>query len=743
MIEKFVAHYKILEKIGEGGMGVVYRAEDTRLKRTVALKFLPPELTRDPQAKARFVQEAQAAAALDHPNICAVFEIGEAEGSTYIAMSYVKGQSLKEKIAAGPLSMEEALDIASQVAEGLKEAHERGIIHRDIKPGNIMLTEKGQAKIMDFGLAKLEAGVDLTRTMAVIGTAAYMSPEQARGEEVDHRTDIWSFGATLYEMLTGQKPFGRKTDQAVIYSILNDTTEAVSRIRPEIPRQLDRVIQKALEKDRSRRYQSMTELLKDLKSTLVSGFIMPKAEKSIIVLPFENISPDPEQEYFCDGMTEEIITDLSHIHDLLVISRSSAMTFKGTKKTIPEIARAVNVRYVLEGSVRKAGNDLRITAQLIDAKNDAHLWAEKYSGTLDDVFDIQEKVSRSIADALKLRLTPDEKRKMAERSISDVTAYEYYLRAYPEILNGTEQTLGRAVKYLQNALDIVGDNALIYSYMAFAYWMYVNIGARQEDYLTKAEECVTKSLALDPTLGKAYAILGWIKMFAPGGKFETGLHHFKKGLELSPEETWALQGIADIYIFSGRISSAIPICEKLLQLDPLDFHTNWIQAALPLYDGRFDEAARLWLKLYETFPEYPLAQLDTALALAYSGENDQAFEVIDKSASLNPDNVVVRLGLMLKYAIQGDTERAHREATPEFRETCRRDGTYSHNLAGIFAMLKERTEALDWLENAVDRGFINYRFLSEKDCFLANIRDEPRFQKLMERVKYEWEHFEV
>ncbi len=271
---------------------------------------------------------------------------------------------MKEKIAAGSLSIEEALDIAGQVGEGLKEAHEKGIIHRDIKPANIMLTEKGQAKIMDFGLVKLSSGADVTKTLTVMGTIAYMSPEQAKGEAVDHRTDIWSLGATLYEMLTGQMPFGRKQDQALIYSILNDTAEPVSRLRPEIPNYLERAVQKALEKNKFRRYQNMAELLKDLKATQVSGFSLPKAEKSIIVLPFENISPDPEQEYFCDGMTEEIITDLSHVHDLLVISRSSAMTFKGTKKKIKEIAHEVNVRYVLEGSVRKAGNNLRIAAQL-------------------------------------------------------------------------------------------------------------------------------------------------------------------------------------------------------------------------------------------------------------------------------------------------------------------------------------------------------------------------------------------
>jgi non-specific serine/threonine protein kinase len=466
-------------------------------------------------------------------------------------------------------------------------------------------------------------------------------------------------------------------------------------------------------------------------------------EKSIVVLPFANISPEEGQEYFCDGMTEEIITDLSHVRELLVISRSSAMTFKGTKRTIPEIARAVNVRYVLEGSVRKAGKDLRITAQLIDAATDAHIWAEKYSGTLDDVFDIQEKVSRSVVESLKLRLTSKETGRMAERPIGNVAAYEYYLRAYPEILNGTEQTLGRALRYLQKALDIVGDNALIYAYMAFANWMYVNIGARQEDYLTKAEECVRKSLALDPTLAKAHVILGWIRLISPGGKLETGLRHFKKGLELSPEESWALQGIADVYIFAGKISAAASLSERLLKLDPLDFHTNWIHAGLPLFDGRFDEAANRWLKLYEMFSEYPQAQFYTALALAYCRKNAQAFEVIDKSASLNPDNIEVKLGLMLKFALQGDRESAQRIFAPNFRGACQRDVSYSYSLADIFAILDEKEKALDWLENAVGRGFINYPFLAERDPFLANIRVEVRFKKLMERVKYEWDHFEV
>jgi TolB-like protein len=471
---------------------------------------------------------------------------------------------------------------------------------------------------MDFGLAKLTAVADVTKTLTVMGTIAYMSPEQARGEAVDLRTDIWSFGATLYEMLTGQMPFGRKHDQALIYSILNDTPEPMSRLRKDIPRPVEQLVLKTLEKDKIRRYQNMAELLIDLKAARVSGLSVPKAEKSIVVLPFEDMSPGKDNEYFSDGLTEELITRLSKILSLRVISRTSAFMFKKMPKSVKDIAQELNVGYVLEGSVRKAGNKLRIAAQLIDGTTDAHLWADHYDGVLEDVFDIQDSVSQSIVEMLKIKLTNEEKQRIAERPISNVAAYEYYLRAYPEILNGTEQTLGRAVRYLQNALDIIGDNALILSYMAFAYWMYVNIGARQEEYLTKAEEYVKRSLAIDPALGKTHVVLGWIQLFTPRAKFETGIRHFKKGLELSPEETWALQGIADIYIFSGKISAAIPICEKLLKLDPLDFHTNWIHAALPLYDGRYDEAVRLWLKFYEMFPEYPQAQFYTALALAYN-----------------------------------------------------------------------------------------------------------------------------
>jgi serine/threonine protein kinase len=339
--------YKILEELGRGGMGVVFKAKDKRLDRSVALKFLPPELTRDDDAKKRFIQEAKAAAALNHPNITIIHEIDEDEDRTFIVMEFIQGQTLKEKIERQPLEIDDAVKIVTQVAEGLGEAHNKGIVHRDIKPANIMLTDKGIAKIMDFGIAKLKTGKDLTKASTLIGTIAYMSPEQARGEEVDHLTDIWSLGAMLYEMLTGKRPFEKDQDHALIYSILNDEPSAPTEIRTDIPSHIEGVIFKALEKETRTRYQSIQELMKDLKKSAPITFI--KAEKSIVVLPFDDMSPNRDNEYFSDGLTEEIISDLSSIQSLRVISRTSAMMLKGTRKSMKTISRELDVQYVLEG----------------------------------------------------------------------------------------------------------------------------------------------------------------------------------------------------------------------------------------------------------------------------------------------------------------------------------------------------------------------------------------------------------
>ena len=743
MIGETISHYKILEKLGQGGMGVVYKAEDTKLKRTVALKFLPPELTRDREAKERFIQEAQAACAIDHPDICTIHEIDETEdGRLFIAMAFYQGDTLKQKIERGPLRVEEAVDIAFRIARGLGRAHEAGIVHRDIKPGNIMITERGDVKIVDFGLAKLAGQAKLTKTGSTLGTAAYMSPEQARSEEVDHRTDIWSLGVVLYEMLTGQLPFKGEHEAALLYSIVHEKPQALLELRPDVSAPLSSLISKVLQKDRTLRYQTTSELIIDLKKLTVPSVQLPHQEKSIAVLPFENLSPDPDQEYFSDGLTEEVISDLSNVHALRVISRSSAMTFKGTKKKVPEIARELDVQYVLEGSVRKAGNSLRITAQLIDAASDAHLWAEKYSGTLDDVFDVQEKVSRSIVEALKLKLTPEESRKIAERPIDNVAAYQCYLKATADIWRFNESSLGSALAHLQKGLDILGDNALLYSAMGFVCWQYVNLGIAQEEYIAKAEEYAQKALALDPESPQAHFIIGIIKMWVYGNVREY-IRELKIALTVNPNYVHALILLAGLSTMSvGKPAAAIPFVQRVGQIDPLDPWNYFLQGRLFFYDGQYELAAEQFRQHYQLDPDNLIVRFFYALTLANMQDLDGAFSIIDHSAQMAPDNVVTKFGLLLKYGLLKDRERAFGEMTPDFEKTCRRDHQWSYFVAVPLALVNAKDKSLDWLENAVNRGFINYPEL-DRNPFLANIRGEERFKKLMERVKHEWEHFEV
>jgi serine/threonine protein kinase len=734
--------YKIEEKIGEGGMGVVYKAEDTKLKRHVALKFLPSELTRDKKAEARFIQEAQAAAALNHPHICIIHEVDEADDQTFIAMEFIEGQTLKDKIDAGPLAVDEVVDIASQVAEGLGEAHKKGIVHRDIKPANIMLTEKGQAKIMDFGLAKLSWGADLTKPSMIMGTVAYMSPEQARGEPVDYRTDIWSLGALLYEMLTGEKPFKKSHEQALIHAILKEKPESLIAARPDIPRTIERAVLKALEKEPSRRYQNIAELLEDIKSIRVSGVNVQKEDKSIIVLPFEDMSPGKDNEYFSDGLTEEIITDLSRVHGLLVISRSSAMTFKGTNKKIPDIAREVNVRYVLEGSVRKAGDKVRITAQLIDGINDIHLWAERYSGTLDDVFDIQEKVSRSILAALKLKLTLQEDRAMAEKPIDNGAAYECYLRAKHECMLFTADGLKRALQDLQNGLEIIGDNALLYAGLGFVHVQMVNIGVGQQEHLDKARKYARKAFSLDKESAQAHLVLGIALILEANAK--EAVNHLKLALAGDPGDADTAAWLAWGYLANGKLAAGSSVVEKFSQRDPINPIWHLFDGVVNFVAGRFDLALEGLAKSYKIMSDLPMYQFWYALALAYAGKFQDCTSVLGASANAEPTNdAFVNLGKFLNFTLRHDLRSISNLLTPNIRNTIERDGQYSYHMAAFYSYLGEGESALNWIENAVNRGMVNYPLFAEYDPFLKNIRGEPRFKKLMERVKQEWENFEV
>jgi serine/threonine protein kinase/Tfp pilus assembly protein PilF len=736
---KIAGKYKILEELGRGGMGVVVKAKDTRLERTVALKFLPPELTRNEEAKKRFIQEAKAAAALEHPNICTVYEIDEADGQTFIAMSYIEGQSLEDKLKEGPMDVDEAKDVAIQVAEGLKEAHEKGIVHRDIKPANIMLTEKGQAKITDFGLAKLSWGADLTKPATIMGTVAYMSPEQARGETVDHRTDIWSLGAILYEMLSGKLPFHKDLEHALIYSILHEKPIPITSHRADIPIYIKKATEKALTKKVNERFQNINELIQDLKQSPAVSF--PKAEKSIVVLPFDDLSPNHDQEYFSDGLTEEVISDLSGIGALRVISRSSAMTFKGTKKTAPEIAEQLNVQYVLEGSVRKAGNNLRITAQLIDAAKDTHLWAEKYSGTLDDVFDIQEKVSRMIVEALKLKLSPNENKKIYEHLIENVQAYECYLWARHEYWRFTKEGLDRALQYLQNGLKILGENELLFVAMGIVYWQYHNAGIDPDKkYLNEVEKYAKKIFDLNPRSAQGFRLSGVLHY--ERGELNKAVREYKNSLAIDPNNPDTLLEISRIYIGAGRADSAKLFVNKAIEHDPFTPINQCMPGYIAFSEGRFEDMVEPYQRMYNLDSGNPIGRWFYAWSLMWNKRYDEAYKIIDLLIKDSPHTIFAQIGKFWMYVSQGEKEKAKEVAASDMIDLAKSADFLSRDVAHGYAMLDEKECAVDWLENAAKRGFINYPFLNEHDYIINNLREQPRFKKFMERVKREWEDFE-
>ncbi len=482
-------------------------------------------------------------------------------------------------------------------------------------------------------------------------------------------------------------------------------------------------------------------LLLHLKGPESEPIPVSKWKNSVAVLPFDDMSPQKDQEYFCNGLTEELINRLSHIKDLKVPARTSAFFFKG-KSDIKEIGRKLDVRTVLEGSIRKAGDQLRVTAQLINVGDGFHMWSETYDRELKDVFVIWDDIALAIADKLEITLLGNEKAALTKRPIDNVAAYEYYLRAAREIERFREDSLDRAIQYLRTGLDLMPDNALLYSAMAYAYWQCANIGVGQEEYSAKAEEYALKALALDPASARALAVLGLIETSFRGDQ-RAAIRYLKRALSISPNDSMTLGWLSDIYTeYVGKIRAAEPLIDKLIEIDPQNSQSFVFQSLAYTFNGRYELALGPLAKAYQIDPGNMSALLGYATALAYNKRIDDALPLVDQMVKVSPKSTFTRLALALKYGLLGDRVNLSSEMASEFLRTAKKDASWSRYLGTVLTLVGAKEEALNLLENAVDRGFINYPLLAERDPWLAGVRSEPRFKKLMERVKYEWEHFE-
>lgn len=759
--------YEILTSLAAGGMGEVYRARDTKLKRDVAIKVLPEGLARDADHLSRFTREAELLASLNHPNLAAIYSLGEHDGQPFIVMELLEGQTLKHTVEGPRLAVQLLLGLAIQIADGLAAAHGKGVVHRDIKPANLFVTTSGLVKILDFGVAKLmpkpsaAASMTAAPTEAVegqltnagvaIGTIAYMSPEQVRGEDLDARTDLFSLGLVLYELATGREAFGGLTSGLMFDAILNRAPTPPAELNPTVPLEFQRIVIKLLEKDRRLRYQSAGDLCADLqrlKHELESGqrsawttTTMAAEKQSIVVLPFADISATKEHEYFADGLTDEIITDLSQIQKLRVISRNSSMQLKDSGRDLKTIAQELKVQYVLEGTVRTAGPNLRVTAQLIDALHDEHLWADKYSGKLEDVFDIQEQISRKIVDALKMKLSPQEDQKIAERPLADIRAYECYHRALPEIYSFTEEGLNRALTLIQTALNVVGDNEILYAALGHVHWQHVNAAiTTDETSLDRAEEYARKAIALNPGSVAGHLVAGLVQYSR--GHRERAVSMLKALLAREPNNWGVIGELSRMYIFGGRESTSRALNNRLVEIDPLSLIAHAGCFVIELYAGhpdRYEETAR---RLLKSAPGFSILRLWYALSLIYTLRNDEARSVLDEAPDETVPTISGRMCSFLRHAVAGGRAEALASFDEPSKAAARRVEAWCWGLAECYAFIDERDEAMDWLEAAVDRGFTHYPFLSEHAVILKRLRVHPRYNALMQRVKHAWEHFE-
>jgi serine/threonine protein kinase/tetratricopeptide (TPR) repeat protein len=750
-----LGHYEILASIGEGGMGEVYRAADSRLGRHVALKVLPVELARDPDRIERFKREARTVAALNHPHIVTIYSVEESGGVHFLTMELVEGEPLDRRLASGRLAWDALLEMAVALADALTAAHDGGIVHRDLKPANVMVTRDGRVKILDFGLAKVTEAASSSRseleTMArtsdgiVLGTMPYMSPEQVEGRPLDARTDIFSLGVMLHEMATGTRPFAGSSPALLISAILRDRPAPVTDSRPDVPAEFARLVARCLEKDRFQRVQTARDLRNHLDALRRAGPPTSSSarrqdagpgrdRRSIVVLPFANLSPDAENEYFSDGLTEEIIADLSKVRALSVISRTSAMQLKGVKKDARTLGRELDVQYVLDGSVRKAGTSLRITAQLIDAAADAPVWSDKYSGTMDDVFEVQERVSREIVKALDITLSSDEHRRLAERPIGNPLAFELYLQARQELRRYAGD---RAAALIREAIRIEGPTPPLMAFQAWARVWQVRTGVSPDRTpLDVAEREARELLVNEPDAPYGHSVLGHIEY--ERGRLPQAVHHLELALEKAPNDSDTILMLAITLIGAGQNEEGQAVAQRMMACDPLS-PMSWMATGVPhWFVGRPERVIPDLQRGLEIDPHNFIVHWCIGYAFALMGRLTDAARHARALDDMGPDVPYTRQLLALVDGLEHRAEAARKRIGS--LDTSSLDAHHLFHLAESFIVAGDRDRGLDLLERSAS-GFHPYLYVASFCRFLDPARGTPRFDAYLAAVRTRTESF--